>query len=433
MSAQKVRSLRKKAVLTFLVIAFCLLSNMIQVLIDSPEMREHASAAVDIIYQQEASPTVIGGFNSARLDNYTSCLILKTAAYVGPESFFRKAFGGLRVDLPITEDVDGWGAFCTYATGQESPTGGLSYSRYWHGYILPLRLLLSVTTFTNIQMLFYGLVLFLILALFLSFLRNNLSSLVLPSALSLFIMMPAALGICIQYVPVTIICLLSCLILSSCFDSIHTFPGTSLFFGIIGLLTCYYDLLTFPMITLCMPLVILIQQLINRKQSHLFTVALSSVIAWCIGFFGFWILKFALNAVLFGSYDALNVIQQIKLRISTQSNGQSFSRLEAFYNNIFVLFGKDFYRFLFVAFTVYEIIRFIHSIRKNTFRISSCAFAFLIPVLIPVVWMFLTSNHIYDHYYYTYRNLAGFFFALIIFFETLFGFSSEDISYPSNR
>jgi len=74
-----------------MVIAFCLLSNMVQVLIDTPEMREHASAAVDIIYQQEASPTLIGGFSSARLDNYTSCLIVKTAAYVGPESFFAKS------------------------------------------------------------------------------------------------------------------------------------------------------------------------------------------------------------------------------------------------------------------------------------------------------------------------------------------------------
>ena len=420
----------KKIALVFTVIAFCLISNMVQVFIDSPEMRDHTSAGVDIIFQQEASPTLIGGFSSARLDNYTSCLILKTAGYVGPETFFQKAFGGLRVDLPITEDVDGWGAFCTYATGYESPTGGLSYSRYWHGYILPLRLLLTATTFTNIQMLFYGLVLLLTLALFLSLYKNHLSSLILPFALALFIMMPSALGICIQYVPVTIICLLSCLILSGCYERVRTFPGNAVFFGITGLLTCYYDLLTFPMITLCMPLVILIQQMIIRKESRLLTRVLCCIIGWCIGYFGIWVLKFILNIFLYGSYDAMNVIRQIKLRVSTRSNGASFSRLDALYSNIFVLLGKDLYKFLLFAFTVYEIIHVFQSIRRNTFQIKPVAFLFLIPGLIPILWMLFTSNHIYDHFYYTYRNLGGTIFAIVAFLETL-SFPAQSLSAES--
>ena len=420
MSVFKTPSGMKKTALILMVIAFCLLSNMIQVLIDTPEMREHASAAVDIIYQQEASPTLIGGFSSARLDNYTSCLIIKTAAYVGPESFLQRAFGGLRVDLPTSEDVDGWGAFCTYATGYDSPTGGLSYSRYWHGYMLPLRLLLSATTFTNIQMFFYGVILVLTLSLFLSLHKNNLSALIFPLALALFIMMPAALGICIQYVPVSIICLLSCLLLSSHYDRIRIFPGNAFFFGIIGLLTCYYDLLTFPMITLCMPLVILIQQMIVHKDPHIFLHILYCVIGWCIGFFGFWMLKFILNIFLYGSYDAMNVIWQIKLRTSSQSNGTSFSRLGALFSNIYVLLGKDLYRFLFIAFAAYEIIRIVYSVKKKAFQINPVALLFLIPGLIPVIWMLLTSNHIYDHYYYTYRNLAGAICAFIMFVETFF-------------
>ena len=428
MSVLKTHSGIKKTALVFLVIAFCLLSNMVQVLIDTPQMREHASAAVNIIFHQEASPTLVGGFSSARLDNYTSCLIVKTAAYVGPESFWHRAFGGLRVDLPVTEGSDGWGAFCTYATGYDSPTGGLSYSRYWHGYMLPLRLLLTATTFTNIQMFFYGVVFVLTLLLFLSLHKNNLFPLIFPFALSLFSMMPSALGICIQYVPVSIICLLSCLLLSGHYDHIRLFPGNALFFGITGLLTCYYDLLTFPMITLCMPLVILIQHMINHKEPQLFLHTLYCVMGWCIGFFGFWMLKFAMNTFLFGSYDAMNVIQQIKLRISSQSDGTSFSRLDSLISNIYVLLGKDLYRFLFITFIVYEMIRILCSVKKNTFRITPASLLFLIPGVIPVIWMLLTSNHIHDHYYYTYRNLAGTIMAFCMFIETLFMHSRSDLS-----
>ena len=35
------------------------------------------------------------------------------------------------------------------------------------------------------------------------------------------------------------------------------------------------------------------------------------------------------------------------------------------------------------------------------------------PLLAPVLWMLLTANHVYDHDYYTYRNLAGAAFAAL--------------------
>jgi hypothetical protein len=124
----------------------------------------------------------------------------------------------------------------------------------------------------------------------------------------------------------------------------------------------------------------------------------------------------------------MNVIRQIKLRTSSQSNGTSFSRLDALFSNIYVLLGKDLYRFLFIAFAAYEIIRILYSVKKNAFQINPVALLYLIPGLIPVIWMLLTSNHIYDHYYYTYRNLAGTIMAFCMFIETLFMHSRSDFS-----
>ena len=39
----------------------------------------------------EASPEIVGGFASTRLDNYTAVLILKTAAYIGDDPLPRMA------------------------------------------------------------------------------------------------------------------------------------------------------------------------------------------------------------------------------------------------------------------------------------------------------------------------------------------------------
>ena len=133
----------------------CIACNMLAFTIDTKQMRDNAWQGCLMLGEQGATPQHIGGFRSSQLDNFTSVLILKTAGYVGPESLMEKAFAGFRVDMYPQEGQSEWDAFCNYESGQNLPTGGLSYSRYWHGYTLPLRLMLCVLNVANIQMLLY--------------------------------------------------------------------------------------------------------------------------------------------------------------------------------------------------------------------------------------------------------------------------------------
>ena len=173
----------------------CVLCNFAAFLIDTEDMRQHTWQGCLMLGEQQGTPQMVGGFSSSQLDNFTSVLILKTAGYVGEETLVQKALCGYRVDMAAEPSQSEWDAFCNYEYGQNSPTGGLSYSRYWHGYTLPLRLLLCVLNVANIQMLLY----FAQLALFIFVLhmmnRRGLKRLIPGFFLAYFLLMPFASSI----------------------------------------------------------------------------------------------------------------------------------------------------------------------------------------------------------------------------------------------
>lgn len=142
----------RAALALLLTVLLCAGANIAAFFIDTQTMRSNAAQGVAMLGEQGGIPQLIGGFKAAQLDNYTSVLILKTAAYTGEETLMQRAFGGTRTDMPTAEGQSAWEAYCTYADGSLSPTGGLTYSRYWHGYTLPLRILLCVMNVSNIQM-----------------------------------------------------------------------------------------------------------------------------------------------------------------------------------------------------------------------------------------------------------------------------------------
>ena len=227
----------RAAALILAAILLCVLGNFAAFLIDTEDMREHTWQGCLMLGEQQGAPQMIGGFSTAQLDNFTSVLILKTAGYVGEESLVQKALGGYRVDMAAAPGQSEWEAFCHYEFGQNSPTGGMSYSRYWHGYTLPLRLLLCIFNVANIQMLLY----FAQLALFIFVLflmnRRGIGRLIPGFFLAYFFLMPFASSVCLQYVPVTMLMLGACAAILLWNEKIAGCIGMPAFFILLGVLT----------------------------------------------------------------------------------------------------------------------------------------------------------------------------------------------------
>ena len=412
----KQKAIRSALALVFAVL-LCIGMNAAAFLIDTPAMRENAQKSLTTILYEGATPEIAGGYQSARLDNFTAALIIKTAAYTSDYPLLHKALGGYRAEAPAGED--GWAAFCTYLPGSEDPTGGLSYSRYWHGYTLPVRLLLCIMNASGIQMLFYYLETALAMLVFA--LAYKRCPAILPGLVTaFFLLMPAAAGLCLQYVPVTMLALLGCLALLLWDEHIDRLFGMPAFFALLGLATNYFDLLTFPLVALGFPLAV---RMSLRMQDHratgkqLFVELFLCGVCFGAGYAGMWALKWLLTGLCFGMERLFGIFSQAALRVSSESSGQNYSRFEAITRNLSALTDKPAYLLIMMtalaASLCVPVWRAATSLRSGAaIRMDGRAPQFMLLFLVPLAWYVVMANHSIDHTYFTYRNITVTFLAL---------------------
>ena len=399
-----------------LTVLLCVAMNYAAFLIDTDAMRENAAQGVALLGQEGGTPQLVAGFRSSQLDNFTAILILKTAAYAGPETLTQKAFGGLRVELAPREGQSEWSAFATYA---QSEGGGLTYTRYWHGYTLPLRLLLCVLNLPNLQMALLLVSLLLAFAVLAGCARRAPGA--LPGMIAgWFLLMPVACGVCLQYVPVTLLALGACLLLLHADDRVERAVGMPGLFALLGLLTNYFDLLTFPLVTLGFPMALLLCLRMERGEGlrALLSATVACGMAWALGYAGMWMLKWAFVAGVFGADRLAGIFEQAALRVSSASNGEAFSRLSALRLNLGIILDKAAYLLVLLlalaASLALALRRALASRRSGRgVRLQPGALALALLCAVPVLWCLAMANHAYDHAFFTYRNLTVSFLAAL--------------------
>lgn len=394
-------------------ILICIAANVLAFLIDTPDMRQNAWQGCQMLSMQEGTPQMVGGFKSSQLDNFTSVLILKTAAYTGEESLIAKALGGYRVDMNAADGQSGWDAFCTYASGPESPTGGgMGYARYWHGYTLPVRLLLCIMDVANGQMLLYFVQLALLFLVLFQMHARGLSRLVPGFFLAYFLMMPFSLSICLQYMPVSLLMLAACALILKWDEAIERTITLPAFFAALGILTNYLDLLTFPLVSLGFALIMLLALRMQRgdRFQSLFLLTAFCGCAWALGFGGMWVFKWVLNGLAFGRDAFFAVSDQIGLRVS--SNGGELSRVGVLMDNLNVILAKKSYLLLIGVCALATLIPTAKALmQKRSLRLDLRALNLLLPAIAVAMWYIVMANHSHDHTYYTFRSVAVMVFA----------------------
>lgn len=400
------RRILRASALIMLTVLLAVACNFIAFFIDTPDMRHNAWQGALMLGEQQGTPQMIGGFPSAQLDNFTSVLIVKTAAYVGEETPLQKTFGGYRVDMPANPGQSEWDAFCEYEFGENSPTGGLSYSRYWHGYTLPLRLLLCAFNLANIQMLLYFAQLVLLIAVLYLMKQRGLIHLIPGFFMAYFLLMPMVSSVCIQYIPVTMIMLSACAAVLAWEEKISDLIGMPAFFALVGILTNYFDLLTFPLVSLGFPLLLLLALRLKTSDSfaRLFFLTACCGVAWALGYGGMWALKWLLTAMTFGWGMLYGIVTQIFLRTS---DGGTLSRFGVLMRNLNVLISKASYLLLIGLTGLVSLAPAAKAIaRHQRVKLDLRALNLLLPALAVLCWYIVMANHSFDHTYYTYRNLT---------------------------
>ena len=360
-------------------------------------------------------------YDSSKLDLYTDALMLLTSAHKNTEAVYIESLLNKQIYYDGKNPVQTLNKAYTKKQNLENDIDNaktFSYARYWHGYASILKPLLSYPS------LHYGKIrslnMVVQLGLF-SLLCIGLIKLNKPSLIPIFIacwifMNPISTLMCLQFSTCTIITFLALNFI------IYYFPKhdenlqhAGYFFTIIGILTSYLDLLTFPLITLGLPL--LTYFCIREEKNNIsilesFKKALFFCWSWCLGYGGMWAGKWVLASIITDQNVFLQAYQAIIFRTNSSYNDQDF--------NVFEVLIKQFYAFDLVIFIsliltiIYIFYKLLKKYKIKNFKENKISILYLSIILLPIIWYYILQNHAYIHEYFTYRNLTICLFAILL-------------------
>lgn len=284
----------------------------------------------------------------------------------------------------------------------------IEYSRYWHGYLLVLRPLLMLTNVATIRLL-NAVFQFLLIMLFIwvCYCKNQMKTGMAMGYASLFLYpftMFFSLSLSICYY----IMILAAIILVYWHQKLSN--RCWYFFLIIGVMTAYFDLLTYPLVTLGFPVCIMITISDERIKRKLQKFAISCI-GWGVGYLGMWSGKWILTDMLLHTGTIKDAVQTIMSRTEKAPEHSILTGFtEVLQRNVSV-YGNLVYICLIsgLLFVVALAVVKHRNIRGDWMKIIPYIFI----AALPFVWYLGTQNHSYEHWMFTCKILSISFFAVI--------------------
>ena len=348
-----------------------------------------------------------------RQDNFTDALILNIAVCSDPK---RPVWSAMMAPISfLSSDTVEWSAaaYLNYKIEHMDLSPDWFYSRYWHGSASVCRVLLTVMTYQQIKWFFY-IVSSLLLLIFAVKIVNRAGWIKsLPLFLSLLFANFFVTQFSIQFFPVMAIALIGGIWM--CRNGTESRNKVSMCLFIAGIFTAYFDLLTAPLLTLGLPLIVyLILQGEEKKSAYeLYKSIFILCVFWFIGYAGAWVIKWILAAI-FADSTAINIaIQAIKSRTTTDE----YTRWDAVVQNLNLIP----FVWLNIVLSLLLLLTFFNFNKKGI----PLAIAFLMVGLSPYMWYFVLSSHSHPHWWFTYRaqiismSCAMLFFVSLIDWEKL--------------
>lgn len=344
---------------------------------------------------------------TAPLDYFTDALMLLTAAEPIDETPWKAALINARKSV---NDKSPNEVFVDIYLNQNTVVKEAPYYRYWHGYLIYLKPLLLCFNHTQICNLLGSIQL---LLLFLVVSQAKIHTRFIYAVIAAWIFLnPVTTMTSLQYSTVWIITLLFLIVIFR-YSEIWNETIWRLSFFIFGCMTSYFDLLTYPIVAMGIPLVTLI--CLSRENTILKSVKyfITLVLFWLTGYTSLWSCKWLLGSIVLNENLFQDAISEFLLWNGVFGKKTlDYHLLSVFYENIkwalqpgiYILTGLTFLLLL------YTIGRRNFGKRKDLLVI--CFMTSLFPFAVYVA----ARNHSMVHGWFTYRNLAVFYYAINIYF-----------------
>ena len=305
------------------------------------------------------------------------------------------------------------------------------YPRYWHGYQVILR---PLPVFFQVQELRYlGMLVFYLLFFWSAWLIAKRTK---PIYGMFYVLTIASsyLGVvatCFQYLTSFYVLFVALIVL---FSGEHEkkLSWLFLFFFTVGMVENFFDFLTYPIITLGIPLILLLWMRVRDQQADFldnFRFMCLSSVSWGLGYGLTWIMKWVLASVILGFRYFWRTIGIARYRMMGNEEepldriGTIRRNLKAWMNvqdDGIITWSK-----VVLVFVIIMLILMIWRKLRDTRTICAC-----LPILIvaayPYVWYLVMSNHSQIHFWYTYRAQLVAMLGILVFCESVLREKTKD-------
>lgn len=284
------------------------------------------------------------------------------------------------------------------------------YGRYWNGYLILLKPLLYFFNYAEIRLIMTMVLLCLFVALIIVTYKEC-KPLVIGELCLFIFLQPASLFLCFMYFCITVLIMLF-LILIIRFKEFFLSQkrNACLVFFVVGFLSYYLDIMTFPFLTLLLPLSLLMFFVFynNSKTNQCIKYGLCMCLKYGVN----WICGFALSLGI--KLILLFIVagqEQIDFAIFLIKTWSTLPQVN-YFSTIFIVFKTGLQPLLVLFMLVLLIYTIIVNIKNKNFYLGPLLITCLIS-LTPLLVILVIQTHSNFHSLYSFREFAVTWFAVI--------------------
>ncbi len=373
---KKIRNLHLFSYFIVFVLGISLFTAALTLVFCIPNQAVIGNGQSGIAYlEQEGSyPQIYFETNAAQLDNYTDQLMLKTALAEGRN--------------PL-----------------EAAMSMGNYARYWHGYQVLLRVLL---VFFNYEQIRYGYIMlfFILLTAVLLALQKRIGKRgAFGFVISLCALYPLSIPASMQFSHVFLITFGGILVLLRWYTPQQK-RDLGLFFFAMGMVVNFVDLLTAPLLTLGIPLLIYFcMEIESRQETNWqkgFRTLVTSSLAWGLGYGGCWLSKWLLASVILKQNVVADALESMFFRIGGNEN-YPLDRAKMLQSNFELLFSDTGKRIFLIWMAVLLVLFLLWIGFHKEKRLLLQGTLLLMIAAYPYLWFMVLANHSDIHAWFVYR------------------------------
>lgn len=381
----------------------------------------HVEISSYMMMEEGMYPWLVSETVASVMDNFTDAIMISGALVDAPD--------GEELNYAMMayhESNDGFPHEALRAHYEDPSSLHLaSYERYWHGYLVLLKLLLQRFSLQEIRLINTSCQMALVFLILYILSKKKMQHLFAPLFIGTLSLFPAAVGLSLQFSTVFYIAYIASVLVLLCGDCLDGVKGGwATFFLIVGMLTSYLDFLTYPVITLGLPLFFFFAQKPPRvKEYGWIQQFVSCTFHWCLGYGAFWAAKWVVGSVLTGKDMIASSIDNVALRASRSLHSMPLTLSKVLESCWEAMNSNLALRYIILLWVVGYTVCIVYKLVKGQMNLSQlkdgcfAALPMILCAILPVGWYFFTENHSYNHSWYTFRALSVAVLACTAFFS----------------